>query len=91
MVDAAAVRRFQDGNYTANPVWTVSAGEYTVDTKGNSRGLRSNIVPEGVQTGQNITIGNIVIGTLNTGQTGAGGRTRPSTRRSRSRTRSASR
>lgn len=64
---------FKDGNYTANPVWTVSAGAYTVDNKGNSRGLRSQIVPEGVQTGQDITIGNIVIGTLNTGQTGAGG------------------
>ncbi len=64
---------FKDGNYTANPVWTVSAGEYKVDAKGNSRGLRSHIVPEGVQTGQNITIGNIVVGTLNTGQSGAGG------------------
>lgn len=64
---------FADGNFTANPKWSVSAGEYIIDRGGTHRGLRSHIVPEGVQTGQNITIGNVVIGTLNTGQTGAGG------------------
>jgi hypothetical protein len=64
---------FTDGNYTANPVWTVSAGKYTVDPKGPHRGLQSKIVPEGVATGQKIQIGNITLGTLGTGQTGAGG------------------
>jgi hypothetical protein len=64
---------FSDGNYNANPTWTVSAGKYEIDPKGTFRGLRSHIVPEGVQTGQNIKIGNIVLGTIATGETGAGG------------------
>ncbi|MEX1108832.1 MAG: hypothetical protein WEC00_07985 [Dongiaceae bacterium] len=64
---------FTDGNYTANPKWTVSAGKYTLDPKGPHRGLQSKIVPEGVATGQKIQIGNITLGTLGTGQTGAGG------------------
>ncbi|MEX0809372.1 MAG: hypothetical protein WD044_11665 [Dongiaceae bacterium] len=64
---------FSDGNYTANPKWTVSAGKYTLDPKGPHRGLQSKIVPEGVQTGQKIQIGSITLGTLGTGQTGAGG------------------
>jgi hypothetical protein len=64
---------FSDANYTANPVWTVSAGSYKVDPKGPHRGLQSKIVPEGVQTGQKIQLGNITLGTLNTGAAGAGG------------------
>jgi len=64
---------FSDGNFTANPKWSVSAGDYIIDPGGTYRGLRSAIVPEGQQTGQNISIGNIVIGTLGTGQTGEGG------------------
>jgi hypothetical protein len=34
---------FSDGNYTANPVWKVSAGSWKVDTKGSSIGLSSII------------------------------------------------
>lgn len=34
---------FSDGNYTANPVWKVSAGSWKVDTKGASIGLSSHI------------------------------------------------
>lgn len=34
---------FKDGNYTANPVWKVSAGTWKVDTKGSNTGLSSTI------------------------------------------------
>ncbi len=34
---------FSDGNYTANPVWKVSAGAWKVDTKGATIGLSSTI------------------------------------------------
>lgn len=34
---------FADGNYTANPVWKVSAGTWKVDTKGSTIGLSSTI------------------------------------------------
>jgi hypothetical protein len=34
---------FSDGNYTANPVWKVSAGTWEVDTKGATQGLSSTI------------------------------------------------
>ncbi len=34
---------FKDGNYTANPVWKVSAGTWKVDTKGSTIGLSSTI------------------------------------------------
>jgi hypothetical protein len=34
---------FADGNYTANPVWKVSAGTWKVDTKGSTVGLSSTI------------------------------------------------
>jgi len=34
---------FADGNYTANPVWKVSAGAWKVDVKGSTTGLSSTI------------------------------------------------
>ena len=34
---------FADGNYTANPVWKVSAGTWRVDTSGAKQGLSSQI------------------------------------------------
>ena len=34
---------FSDGNYTANPVWKVSAGTWRVDTSGSKQGLSSQI------------------------------------------------
>jgi hypothetical protein len=34
---------FSDGNYTANPIWKVSAGSWKVDNKGATQGLSSTI------------------------------------------------
>lgn len=48
---------FADGNYTANPVWKVSAGTWAVDTKGQSTGLYSQI---GASTSNKVT-GNDVL------------------------------
>jgi hypothetical protein len=48
---------FSDGNYTANPVWKVSAGSWKVDTKGASIGLSSDI---GASTKNKVT-GNDVL------------------------------
>lgn len=65
---------FSDGNFNRNPVWTVSTGTYDVKRNGANAGLLSKIVPQNVQEpGQDITIGNIIIGTLNNGASGAGG------------------
>jgi hypothetical protein len=40
---------FKDGNYTANPVWKVSAGQWAVEVGGNNFGLVSKI-----RQGQNV-------------------------------------
>ena len=48
---------FADGNYTANPVWKVSAGSWAVDTKGANIGLYSQI---GAATSNKVT-GNDVL------------------------------
>lgn len=48
---------FADGNYTANPVWKVSAGTWKVDTKGSTVGLSSTIG----QTTSNKVTGNDVL------------------------------
>ena len=48
---------FSDGNYTANPVWKVSAGTWQVDTKGQNIGLSSII---GQSTSNKVT-GNDVL------------------------------
>ncbi len=48
---------FADGNYTANPVWKVSAGSWKVDTKGATVGLNSTI---GQSTSNKVT-GNDVL------------------------------
>jgi hypothetical protein len=48
---------FSDGNYTANPVWKVSAGTWAVDTKGANIGLYSQI---GAATSNKVT-GNDVL------------------------------
>lgn len=41
---------FRDGNYTANPAWTVSAGTFKVDLRGSSSiGLRSQVPLPGTQ------------------------------------------
>lgn len=37
---------FADGNYTANPAWKVSAGEYRIETTGNYVGLRSSVAAQ---------------------------------------------
>ena len=49
---------FRDGNYTQNPVWTVTSGGFKVDKKGSFIGLRSTIYPAGTQPGQTSTTGN---------------------------------
>ncbi len=41
---------FRDGNYTANPAWQVSAGQFKVEPRGANSGLRS-VVGRGLQTG----------------------------------------
>jgi hypothetical protein len=48
---------FSDGNYTANPVWKVSAGAWKVDNKGATQGLSSTI---GASTSSKVT-GNDVL------------------------------
>ncbi|WP_162917463.1 hypothetical protein [Dongia deserti] len=48
---------FADGNYTANPVWKVSAGTWEVDTKGTMIGLSSKL---GASTSTKVT-GNDVL------------------------------
>jgi hypothetical protein len=47
---------FADGNYTANPVWKVSAGTWKVDTKGSTIGLSSAIgqAPSSKVTGNDV-------------------------------------
>lgn len=47
---------FADGNYTANPVWKVSAGTWKVDTKGSTIGLSSAIgqAPSNKVTGNDV-------------------------------------
>ena len=49
---------FRDGNYTQNPVWTVTSGGFKVDRKGSFIGLRSTIYPPGTQPGQTSSTGN---------------------------------
>lgn len=41
---------FRDGNYTSNPTWQVSAGQFRIDPRGTNSGLRSAI-GRGVDTG----------------------------------------
>ncbi len=54
---------FQDGNFTSNPVWKVTAGVWTVDVLGNNTGLKSTIIPPGQTSSQNIKL-NDVLGAL---------------------------
>ncbi len=42
---------FADGNFTANPVWKVSAGEYRIETSGTYTGLRSAIAAQPATAG----------------------------------------
>jgi hypothetical protein len=50
---------FADGNYTAAPVWKVSAGTWTVDPNGTNRGLNSKVRP------QKLNINNVLGALLN--------------------------
>src|SRR5262245_51778835 len=34
---------FKDGDYTANPAWTVVSGTWRIDAKGKAGGLRSTV------------------------------------------------
>lgn len=53
---------FSDGNYTQNPIWTASAGQWSVDRKGANTGLTSTIIPPGATpgTGSNVKISDIL-------------------------------
>lgn len=55
---------FSDGNYTANPTWTVSGGVFKVKKEGFNIGLKSSVIPQGV-TPQQQSTGNVVLDILN--------------------------
>jgi hypothetical protein len=54
---------FRDGNYTANPTWTVSGGAFKVKKEGFNIGLKSSVIPQGV-TQQQQSTGNVVLDIL---------------------------
>ena len=54
---------FRDGNYTAAPIWKVTAGAWTVDVFGSNTGLQSKIIPAGQTSTQTIKL-NDVLGAL---------------------------
>ncbi len=51
---------FSDGNYNANPVWTVSSGAFKVKKDGIHVGLKSSVIPPGATQTQQST-GNPVL------------------------------
>jgi hypothetical protein len=51
---------FSDGNYTTNPVWTVSNGAFKVKKDGIHVGLKSSVIPQGATQTQQST-GNPVL------------------------------
>ncbi|MFZ5791499.1 MAG: hypothetical protein ACOY3L_12450 [Pseudomonadota bacterium] len=51
---------FQDGNYTSNPAWKVTAGRWSVDIQGANTGLRSAITPPGQQPGATIKLSDVI-------------------------------
>jgi len=55
---------FRDGNYTANPAWTVSSGVFKVKKEGFNVGLKSSVIPQGVSQTQQST-GNVMLDILN--------------------------
>lgn len=54
---------FADGNYTANPVWKVSAGQFRVETSGNYSGLRSTVAAPSASTASGSLAG-AILGTI---------------------------
>lgn len=52
---------FSDGDYVTNPTWKVSAGTWSVDTKGNNHGLTSKIG----STNQKLNLNNVLGSILN--------------------------
>lgn len=46
---------FRDGNYNANPAWTVSNGAFKVKKEGIHFGLKSSVIPEGASQTQQST------------------------------------
>lgn len=53
---------FRDGNYTANPTWTVSGGAFKVKKEGFNIGLKSSVIPPGVTQQQ--STGNVMLDIL---------------------------
>jgi hypothetical protein len=51
---------FRDGNFTANPVWKATAGQWTVDLLGKNTGLKSTIIPPGQTSSQNLKLGDVL-------------------------------
>jgi len=62
---------FGDGDFTYNPTWKVTAGQWTVDILGKNTGLKSTIIPPGQTSGQNIKL-NDVLGAILQPQTSQG-------------------
>lgn len=54
---------FSDGNFSANPVWKVSAGEYRIETSGTYTGLRSSIATQAT-TAQSGNLAAAVLGAI---------------------------
>jgi len=46
---------FRDGNFTASPAWTVSAGVFKVKKENIHFGLKSSVIPQGVTQSQQST------------------------------------
>lgn len=63
---------FADGNYTANPAWKVSAGQFRVETSGNYVGLRSTIAAPAASAGSGDLAGAILGAILQQGGASGG-------------------
>lgn len=56
---------FSDGNYTANPAWKVSAGQYRVESSGTYVGLRSTIAaPAATASANNGNLAAAILGAI---------------------------
>ncbi|QEX24999.1 hypothetical protein FRZ61_49430 [Hypericibacter adhaerens] len=62
---------FSDGNFTSNPVWKVTAGQWSVDILGSNTGMKSTIIPPGQTSSQNVKL-NDVLGAILQPQTSQG-------------------
>ena len=56
---------FRDGNYNANPAWTVSSGVFKVKKEGSNIGLKSSVITQDATTQQQQATGNLMLDILN--------------------------